>query len=42
MPAPAFSNFEAMLLTQRNPVCASVLLVLGWIASSDGPIEPIE
>ena len=31
-----------MLLTQRNPVGASVLLVLGWIASSDGPIEPIE
>ena len=31
-----------MLLTQRNPLGVSVLLVLGWIASSDGPIEPIE
>jgi len=42
MPAPAFSKFEGMLLTQRNPVGVCVLLVLGWIASSDGPIEPIE
>jgi len=31
-----------MLLAQRNPVGVSVLLVLGWIASSDGPIEPSE
>lgn len=42
MPAPVFSKFEVMLLTQRNPVGVSVLLVLGWIASSDGSIEPIE
>ena len=31
-----------MLLTQRNPLGVCVLLVLGWIASSDGTIEPIE
>jgi DnaJ-domain-containing protein 1 len=42
MPAPAFSKFETLLLTQRNPLGVSVLLVLGWIASSDGPIEPSE
>ena len=42
MPAPAFSKFEVMLLTQRNPLGVCVLLVLGWIASSDGTIEPIE
>ena len=42
MPAPAFSKFEAMLLTQRNPLGVSVLLVLGWIAWSDGSIERIE
>jgi DnaJ like chaperone protein len=42
MPAPAFSQFEVMLLTQRNPLGVCVLLVLGWIASTDGIIEPIE
>src|SRR5688572_22247161 len=42
MPPPAFSKFELMLLTQRNPLGVCVLLVLGWIASSDGSLEPIE
>ena len=42
MPAPAFSKFETLLLTQRNPLGVSVLLVLGWVASSDGPVEPSE
>lgn len=42
MPAPAFSKFETLLLTQRNPVGISVLLVLGWMASSDGALEPAE
>ena len=42
MPAPAFSKFETLLLTGENPLGISVLLVLGWMASSDGPIEPIE
>ena len=42
MPAPAFSKFEVLLLTQRNPLGVSVLLVLGWMATSDGTIDPIE
>ena len=42
MPAPGFSKFEVMLLTQRNPLGVSVLLVLGWMASSDGIIAPSE
>ena len=42
MPAPSFSRFEALLHTQKNPLGVCVLLVLGWIASSDGTIEPIE
>ena len=42
MPAPGFSKFEVMLLTQRDPLGVSVLLVLGWMASSDGAIGPSE
>lgn len=42
MPAPSFSKFEALLLTQKNPLGVCVLLVLGWIASSDGTIESSE
>jgi DnaJ-domain-containing protein 1 len=42
MPAPALSKFETLLLTQRNPLGASVLLVLAWVASSDGVLEAVE
>jgi DnaJ like chaperone protein len=42
MPPPAFSKFETLLMTQRNPLGVSVLLVLGWMGSSDGFVEPIE
>jgi DnaJ like chaperone protein len=42
MPAPALSKFEALLLTQRNPLGVSVLLVLAWTASCDGILEPVE
>jgi DnaJ-domain-containing protein 1 len=42
VPASPFSRFESLLLTQKNPLGVCVLLVLGWIASSDGIIEPIE
>ena len=37
-----FSQFEKLLLTTKNPLGTSILLILAWIAASDGSVDDQE
>ena len=42
MQAPNFSEFELLLVHTKNEVGTSLLLILAWIAASDGSIDKSE
>lgn len=42
MGAPKFSEFELLLLRSKNELGTSILLILAWIAASDGSIDEAE
>jgi DnaJ-domain-containing protein 1 len=42
LPEPSFSPFERLLIEQRNHPGLAVLLVIAWIASSDGTLDEAE
>jgi DnaJ like chaperone protein len=42
MDAPRFSEFELLLTRSGNPLGTAVLLILAWIAASDGEVDRAE
>jgi DnaJ like chaperone protein len=42
MEAPRFSEFELLLARSGNPLGTAVLMILAWIAASDGEVDQAE